>query len=98
MPIFDEIIDELRGASIFSKLDHRSGYHQIRIKEGDEYKIVFQTHDGHYEYRVTPFGLTGALATLQDFMNQVLQPLLSRARPKKQYVYNDHFLVNSKLI
>jgi hypothetical protein len=78
MPNFDEIIDEVRGSTIFSKLDHRSGYHQIRIKEGNEYKIVFQTRHGHYEYRVMSFGLTGAPATFQDFMNQVLQPLLSQ--------------------
>jgi hypothetical protein len=78
MPIFDEIIDELRGASIFSKLDHCSRYHQNRIKEGDEYKTVFQTRHGHYEYRVMTFGLTGAPTTFHDFMNQVLQPLLSR--------------------
>jgi hypothetical protein len=76
MPIFDEIIDELTSASVFSKLDHRSGYHQIRLREGDEHKTTFQTHHGHFEYRVMPFCLTEAPATFQDFMNQLLAPLL----------------------
>jgi hypothetical protein len=78
MPIFDEIIDELTSASVFSKLDHRSGYHQIRLREGDEHKTTFQTHHGHFEYRVMPFCLTEAPATFQDFMNQLLAPLLRR--------------------
>lgn len=58
MPIFDEIVDELGGIYVFSKLDHRSSYHQIHIKEGDEYMMTFQTHHRHNEYRVMPFGLT----------------------------------------
>jgi hypothetical protein len=78
MPIFDEITDELCGATVFTTLDHKAGYHQIIIKEGDEYKTAFQTHQGHYEYRVMPFGLTRAPATFQDFMNHILAPLLSK--------------------
>lgn len=92
MPIFYEITDELGGATMFSKLDHRSGYHQIRINEGDEHKTTFQTHHDHFDYRVMPFGLVGAPATFQDFMNQILSPLLRKC----VVVFIDDVLVYSQ--
>ena len=74
VPIIDELLDELAGASWFSKLNLRSGFHQIRLKHGEEFKTAFQTHFGQFEFRVMPFGLTGASGTFQDAMNSTLAP------------------------
>nr|GEZ97475.1 putative reverse transcriptase domain-containing protein [Tanacetum cinerariifolium] len=88
----DDLFDQLQGSSVYSKINFRSGYHQLRVREEDILNTAFRTRYGHYEFQVIPFGLTNVPAVFMDLMNRMCKPYLD----KFKIVFIDDILIYSK--
>jgi hypothetical protein len=92
LPLMNELCDRVQGSTVFTKIDLKLGYNLVRIKEGEEWKTVFRTRYGHFEYLVMPFGLANALATFQDMMTEILRDLIDQG----VVVYIDDILIYAR--
>ena len=92
LPRIDDLFDQLRGARVYSKIDLRTGYHQLRVRDTDIPKITFRTRYGHFEFTAMPFGLMNALIAFMDLMHKVFQPYLDQF----VVVFEDEILIYSQ--
>ena len=92
LPRIDDLFDQLRGARVYSKIDLRTGYHQLRVREVDTRKTVFWTQYGHFKFTVMPFGLTNAPVAFMDLTHRVFQTYLDQF----VMVFVDNILIYSK--
>ena len=92
LPRIDDLFDQLRGVRVYSKIDLRTGYHQLRVRDTDIPKTMFRTRYGHFDFRVMPFGSTNAPAAFMDLMHRVFQPYLDQF----VVVFVDNILIYSQ--